>query len=305
MKRKIRHILHLIKSFLLYGNRIIPWLYIQLCNLKLLQPYIIIYVDGGICSQMHQYLLGRYYVEKGMHVAYDLGWYSRNGMDNNRVFERRFEFTEMWPDLPFKVASGEMVTFYSRVFQVKRNGMHFPLDVMPPKYFGGYYFFDDNTEYGRFFMNTFSLYKSTHPVKVELIDDWIGTRCAVHVRRGDLARMDDCFYGKVTIEYFKSALDYMKSRFNEVKFFFFSDELDWVEQNIIQYVGNDEYELMKGNKAWEDLALMAHCDCFISSQGSAGKVAALMNGKGLLIIPNDPHDLSWEERYGNVLVIDT
>lgn len=127
-----------------------------------------------------------------------------------------------------------------------------------------------------------------------------GVKCAVHVRRGDLANMDDYFYGKVTMGYFSKAMDYIRSHYSDVKFFFFSDELDWVEQNLLGIVGDSPCELMRGNKAWEDLCLMAHCDCFISSQGSAGKKAAMMNGKGLLVIPNDPHDLPWKERYQNV-----
>jgi len=260
-------------------------------------------VDGGICSQMHQYLLGRYYAEKGMNVAYDLGWYVRNGMDNNGIFERKFEFTEMWPDLPFKAASNEMVTFYGRVFNVHRNGMHFPLQVVPPKYFGGYYFFDDENEYAQMFGRYFSM-KNENCILLNSINKWGGVKCGVHVRRGDLAKMDDYFYGVVTKNYFFNAIDYVKLHFDDVKFFFFSDELDWVEQNLLEDVDNCPFELMRGNKAWEDLVLMAHCDCFISSQGSMGKVAALMNGKGLLIIPNDPHDLKWKGRYDNVMVID-
>lgn len=141
MKRHIRHILHVIKCKLLYENKVTPVIYRLLCKLHFIKPYIVIYVDGGICSQMHQYLLGRYYADKGMNVAYDLGWYKRNGMDNNGVFERKFEFCDMWPCHLFEVASQEMVTFYSRVFHVQRNGMHFPLEVQPPKYLGGYYFF--------------------------------------------------------------------------------------------------------------------------------------------------------------------
>lgn len=183
LKRRARHILHVVKCKLLYENRIIPSIYNILCRLHLLQPYIIIYVDGGICSQMHQYLLGRYYAEKGMRVAYDLGWYARNGMDNNGIFERRFELTEMWPDLPFKVASGEMVAFYNRVFQVKRDGMYFPLDVLPPKYFGGYYSFDDENEYAQMFGRYFSM-KNENCILLNSINKWGGeVWCACEERR--------------------------------------------------------------------------------------------------------------------------
>ena len=124
------------------------------------------------------------------------------------------------------------------------------------------------------------------------------------MRRGDLANMDDYFYGKVTLDYFRRAMDYVRSVFDNVRFYFFSDELDWVEKNLIQFCRDGEYELMKGNKAWEDMALMAHCDCVISSQGSGGKAAALINGKGLLVISDDPHDAVWKERYNHTIVIE-
>lgn len=115
--------------------------------------------------------------------------------------------------------------------------------------------------------------------------------------------MNDSFYGKVTENYFRNAIAYVKERNSDVNFFFFSDEMDWVEQNLLDYCGGACFEMVKGNKAYEDLSLMALCDIFVSSQGSAGKVAAMINGKGLLIISDDPHDRVWKERYDNVMVI--
>lgn len=126
MMRRIRHILHVIKCWMLYDNKLTPEIYKVLCKWNVLSPYMVFYMDGGICSQMHQYLLGRYYADKGMRVAYDLGWFKRNGKDNNGVFDRKFEFDKMWPELPFQIASEEMITFYARVFPVKRNGMQYP-----------------------------------------------------------------------------------------------------------------------------------------------------------------------------------
>lgn len=157
MKHKIRHFLHKIKVFLLYENKLTPILYKSLCRFHLVTPSVIVYVDGGICSQMHQYLLGRFYAEKGCHVAYDLGWYKRNGMDNNGVFERRFEFNELYPNLPFEKASAQKVAFYSRVFPYHRDGMKFPTDQRPPVYFGGYYTELDNRAYAQCFSRWLSV----------------------------------------------------------------------------------------------------------------------------------------------------
>lgn len=304
MKQKIHRIFSAVKHKLLYENKMSPIVYRFLCKIHVFKPYMIIWVDGGICSQMHQYLLGRYYAEQGMNIAYDTRFYRFNGLDKNFKFERKFEFQEMWPNLPIKIASDEMLKYYEKVLAVKRNGMHFPLVVEPPQYFWGYYFFDDNLYYGNLFRKYYSVQCCSHPQASMKMSEWAGVKCAVHVRRGDLANMDDCFYGKVTADYFSQAMDYVRFHYDNVKFFFFSDELDWVEQNLLEMVGNSPYELMWGNKAWEDLCLMASCDCFISSQGSAGKVAAMMNGKGLLIISNDPHEAVWKDRYDNTVVIE-
>ena len=301
--KTVRHILHVIKCKVLYENRVTPALYKFGCRLGLFRPSIIIYVDGGICSQMHQYLLGRYYAEQGFRVSYAIGWFARNGKDNNGIHSRFFEFPDLWPDLPFEVASSKLVTFYSRVFPVKRNGMHFPLQVEPPCYFHGYYFFDDEKAYGEIFRRYFTLENAVSTDKLSVVASWPGPKCAVHVRRGDLANMDDTFYGKVTVDYFRKAIRYVRERYEHVKFFFFSDEIEWVEENLREYYDDLPHELIRGNRAFEDLNLMAHCDCFVASQGSAGKTAALMNGNGLLIISADPHDVVWTRRYGNTLVI--
>lgn len=304
LRRDIRHILHILKCKILYENSITPALYKLGCKIHLFKPYIIVYVDGGICSQMHQYLLGRYYAEQGFHVAYDIGWYARNGKDNDGIHSRIFEFPKLWPELEMEIASSKMIAFYSRVFPVQRNGMHFPLPVTPPKYFHGYYFFDDEQYYGEMYRRYFKVENAVHMGKTSLIEEWPGIKCAVHVRRGDLAKMNDVFYGEVTVDYFQKAISYVKTQFENVKFFFFSDEIEWVEEHLSQYYMDSPHMLVRGNHACEDLNLMAHCDCFISSQGSAGKVAALMNGKGLLIVSNDSHDVVWKERYNKVMVIE-
>ena len=72
------------------------------------------------------------------------------------------------------------------------------------------------------------------------------------------------------------------------KYLFFSDEPDWVEHNICNQLAQP-YEIMRGNKAWEDLWLLAHCPIIVASQGSFGRVAAQLNPDAVLIQCDNEH----------------
>ena len=287
----------------MYENKITAKLYLLGCKMHLFSPQIMIQMDGGICSQMHQYLLGWYYAKKGMRVVYNVGWFKRNGKDNNGIHTRLFELTELFPNLDFEKGTVEWSVFYSKHFSVTKNGTHFPLEIQAPAFLPGYYFYDDDKLYASLFRECFNLSTIVPSSKLDILD-WDGTKCAVHVRRGDLAKMDDPFYGKVTEAYFQRAIEYILHHFENVKFFFFSDEMDWVESHLAGIYDSYPHRLVRGNTAAEDLNLMAHCDCFITSQGSAGKFAAMVNGNGLLIISNDQHEAVWKERHLNTQIVD-
>lgn len=117
-----------------------------------------------------------------------------------------------------------------------------------------------------------------------------GINCAVHVRRGDLANRETECYKSVQKDYFITAMNYVVENYINVHFCFFSDELDWVQENLCHLV-NVPYNMIRGNKAWEDLALVSECDVVIASQGSFGTMGARLNGSSDLIVPDvfDPN----------------
>ena len=61
------------------------------CKTLVCKPYLVVMVDGGICSQMNQYLLGQIYAQRGEDVLYDLNWYEKVGTDVDGHFARTFE----------------------------------------------------------------------------------------------------------------------------------------------------------------------------------------------------------------------
>ena len=259
-----------------------------LIRLHLKRHAVVVYMDGGICSQMLMYLHGQYYAEKGMNVRYDTRWYDLHGKDQYGVQSRFFELTEMWPNLDFEAISNIQRKWYLLFFKAQRiNG-----DLLPdPKslkhslYLNGYW--DIPTEaYSDLFRKWFDMRTAAHPTRCDIYSQ--KRIVGVHVRRGDLAKGDNPIYGGVSDGYFLRAIEFCSETYAPEKYILFSDEPDWVEQNICLYL-KQPYEIMRGNKAWEDLWYLAQCQIIIASQGSFGRVAARLNPDAILIQCDNEH----------------
>lgn len=259
-----------------------------LCKLHVRRPTIVVFMDGGICSQMMMYLEGEYYAEQGFDVRYDTRWFDICGKDQFGNHPRIFEFTEMWPTLPFKKISGWRLWIYRHIFKV---GKLMNEELPPPKtitrsmYLYGYWDLPKG-ESARLFQKYFDLNIAAIPTISQgfVFDKTVG----IHVRRGDLAKGDNPIYGGVTDGYFLRAIEFCNEKFHPKKYIFFSDEPEWVEQNICNQL-EQPYEIMRGNKAWEDLWYLAQCPVIVASQGSFGTVAAKLNPGAVLIQCDNEH----------------
>ena len=58
--------------------------------------------------------------------------------------------------------------------------------------------------------------------------------CFVHVRRGDYlaSNYKSIFEGCCTLEYYKKALKFLQDKYKDIKFICFSDDLQWMKQNL-------------------------------------------------------------------------
>ncbi len=80
-------------------------LYRKAVKHRLIAPQVIVLMDGGVCSQMHQYLLGRIFENGGHKVLYDLSFYEEWGTDMDYQFVRNFDLLKAFPYLKVKSAS--------------------------------------------------------------------------------------------------------------------------------------------------------------------------------------------------------
>lgn len=245
-------------------------------------------MDGGICSQMFVYTQGQYYAEQGLDVYFDTLWYTTYGKDADGKMPRYFEFAEMWPKLEFKTVSKWQRKWSLLFFKAKRtNGdmLPEPSSIYHSIYLDGFWDFPKGESKCRFEI-CFHLADAVIPLcaKSMTFDNVVG----VHVRRGDLAKGDNPFYGGVSEGFFLRAIEFCNNQFNPKKYLFFSDEPDWVEQNIGNQL-QQPYEIIRGNKAWEDLWLLAHCPVIVASQGSFGTSAAKLNPNAMLVQCDNEH----------------
>ena len=91
-------------------------IYRCLLNRGLLRSKVVVLMDGGVCSQMHQYLLGYLYRKAGFSVCYDLTFYKEWGLDINNEFVRNFDLLKAFPYLKFEEASEVEVDIYKKEY---------------------------------------------------------------------------------------------------------------------------------------------------------------------------------------------
>jgi len=283
-------------------------------TLKILTPKIIVYMEGGICSQMKQYVVGQIFAEKGYRIEYDIEWFQTNGYDNDRQFVRTFDLIEAFN---IKIHYSNKLTnwLYKKAFMFHGNHLT-PTDFTfmikkPPVYLGGFYELPD-----KFWLENFANYFCfvTNSVNIEsnkildkiCFNDKI--TCAVHVRRGDL-KFYNPYYGSPPNEaYFIEAVRYLASIINEVEFFFFSDEPQWVNDNLLIHL--NDYTcynscINDSDKGFFDLLCISKCNHQIASIGSFGKFGSLLNAysEKILILRNDPIEYVWKSRHPRVIII--
>ncbi len=129
---------------------------------------------------------------------------------------------------------------------------------------------------------------------------------SIHIRRGDyLAKVSLDVLGVLPITYYHQAIELIKSKTQNPKFYFFSDDINWIKENLIlpeaTYV-SDEIT----NHQFEDLYLMSCCQHNIIANSSFSWWGAWLNNNPNKIIiapkkwfnkgPKDTQDLipeSW------------
>lgn len=271
---------------------------------------VVIALNGGFADQIRAYLaaksLEKFYNKK---VLFDISWYKIYGMDYNQQYERNFEFKNIFKDVEFNLANED------EIFLAKQyNPINFWVNLENGKalesleslkqekmsYLFGIVALTQNFVVRKDKVkievpNIFKLLKYTDVLRLdkyfipmldeknkEVYNDIINSKntIACHIRRTDYVKFH--YYIDLNLEYYRKAFEIIKNKVNdEIKIFFFSDDLDWVKENIVPSIENIyDYKIVDINtneKGYFDFYLISKCNYQIASSGNFCKVAYEFN----------------------------
>lgn len=249
---------------------------------------IIVSLYGGLGNQLFQYATGLALSQKhSAQLILDLGWFEsvlKQSTVTNRAyalapFGVACESVSLLPKrgilkrlskwLPIKLADDLGIPIYfekNYQFDLNLNALSLPVHL--DGYWQSYYYFDaikpllrqilcKPTQMDEANQKVLHRIRNSHSV-------------CLHVRRGDYVSNKNAaqHHGTCSIDYYQRAVSYLSGLFSEVTFYIFSDDMDWVRDNLEingqhYYVSHND-----GGAVVNDFWLMTACRHFIIANSS-------------------------------------
>lgn len=253
---------------------------------------IVIRVWGGVGNQLFQYAFGEYlHLKTRQDVCYDVLSFGRSDK------LRKLELSVLNPNIPtaedikFSRHTRYKNRFYRLLFRLNPHNkfileQDFNLDMMQFKnnhlyYLQGYW---QSRIYPDKLLKVDENYftpKQDFPIELrDMKSDIINTQNTVslHVRRGDYFLPKNIgILGVCDASYYHRAIDLLRNKCNDIKIFVFSDDLEWVQNNLSLPTNTVLVPNYEVNPYWY-IHLMSQCKHNIISNSSFSWWGAFLNG---------------------------
>ncbi|MDR1267848.1 MAG: alpha-1,2-fucosyltransferase [Holosporales bacterium] len=279
-------------------------LYLHFSNL------VVVLMEGGLVSQMYQYIVGQHMKDLGYNVKYSLKFYDRGCRDTYNEFARDFQLLKAFPYLEVPRANWVERVVCCRFFFYKNKTEHEDkaedhfdyLKAKPPVYLGEYHYnvalgtVDTETwpirygaapyeQYFHFDENTLSAASKEVLERIQNMPTPVG----VHVRLGDYNGGRGKAPSASLVEYFVKAITFLRGKFPDAHFFFFSEEPDLVRRFILPRVPQEipctMVDINSSGDCFMDLFLLSACKHQVMWCGSwHGPAHALNQYPGKILI---------------------
>lgn len=241
---------------------------------------LVVKIHGGLGNQFFQYALGRSLaLRHGQPVVFDLSWYTRTTdqikrkyeLDNFQTVIKTADQTEVRALEKFKRAAGPVGFLktiltanpkkYVQDFSYRYNPAI--LKTQPPAYLDGYWqsekYFADIADAIR---RELSLKEPPSGQNAEMLKRIQSTpSISLHVRRGDYvaSKATNAFHGTTGLDYYRAAIEKVKSAAPNGTIYVFSDDQAWVKENLKFDLPTVFIDFNSGDRAHEDMRLMSAC----------------------------------------------
>lgn len=260
---------------------------------------VIVKLKGGLGNQMFQYAFGRRIaLVNKVPLKLDLKWFQDTGKDTLRAYELKYlkvceEFATS-EEIKGIISDNFFVNTFRRVgkrilplrhssYITESNNGFDPqlMNLQDNVYLDGVwanekYFFDIKDLIKEEFELKFpSDEANTNMAKmIESVNS-----VAVHVRRGDYVSnpVTNKYHGLCSPEYYATAIASIADKVKDPHFFLFSDDPQWVKDNIKTSAPTVYVSHNKAAKGYEDLKLMKSCKHNIIANSSFSWWAAWLN----------------------------
>lgn len=248
--------------------------------------YNIVQIIGGLGNQMFQYAFYRALKEKFPMTKVNI--------DSFVSYKRPFELKKVFPNVKLEYDSEKGFDKYKNPLSphelyYENGASHFDISALTKQdsSFIGYwqtekYFKNIETELRnelRFNVKDKDLFE----VAKRIQDD--NSSVSLHVRRGDYMEMPELYCGICTVEYYRKAVQHISNHVSNPKFYVFSDDLEWVKENI--YIPNVVYvskDMFSSYDNWYDMYLMSCCKHNIIANSSFSWWGAWLNNNSDKIV---------------------
>lgn len=255
------------------------------------KPLVVLNIEGGICSQIFFYYRGKYLEEQGYNVKWDLTWFGKHEkIHTNDPSTRNFELKKAFPTIKLNIASQTEIdeckksNFINVDTKKKIKGVE-DIKIKSNSYITGYG--------ARYYNYENFMRESFNPILDNATKKWFDIiindkdSCGVHVRRGDLSDNNAVYGSPAPVEYFIEAIKFLRKKNPNMSFYFFSEEKDWIRENIVPKLTEDiKYYIVDANNAnngYLDLFLLSKCKYIVGSHGSFGDFAHMLSNNSIYI----------------------
>lgn len=261
----------------------------------------IVQIIGGLGNQMFQYAFYkalRYYSKEEVKIDISefKGYKLHNGFELENLFfiEKNIlaseeEIKKLKDTRPlFKVRKKLKILKKSHYIENHFFKFRNEIFLLNNKYFQGYW---QNENYFKMIENIirkdFRFKKELNKKSLKILKRIKEENSiSIHIRRGDYLKYPQ-YQGVCTLEYYNKAINYIKNKIENPKFYIFSNDLEWCKEQF-----SENYIFInfnKGEDSWMDMYLMSECKHNIIANSSFSWWGAWLNQniKKIVITPNE------------------